>query len=82
MARYFYTYVLKSIKDSNFYIGWTDDLRLRVAKHNRGMVSSTRSRIPLGLVYFEACLSRDGAVRREKALKTGFGRKFLKNRLK
>ena len=81
MTRFFYTYVLRSLKDGDLYVGWTDDLRLRLEKHNKGLVRSTKSRKPFKLVYFEACLSKQKAVSREKSLKTGFGRKFLKGRI-
>lgn len=78
---FYYTYVLKSKKDLKLYIGWTDDLRNRVKMHNGGRVTATKSRTPLKLVYYEACLSKKSAVAREKQLKTGFGRKFLKFRI-
>ena len=81
MSRYFYTYVLKSKIDGNLYIGWTVDLRKRVKLHNKGLVTSTKDRKPLQLVYYEACLSKENAILREKALKTGFGRAYLKRRL-
>jgi len=77
----YYTYVLESIKDRNLYIGWTDDLRNRYKKHNSGQVESTKTRRPFILIYYEACLSKDNAIKREKYFKTGFGRRFLKNRL-
>ncbi len=77
----FYTYVLKSAKDKELYIGFTDNLKVRLQQHNKGLVFSTKSRIPLILVYYEACLSKEKAIKREKSLKTGFGRAYLKNRL-
>lgn len=77
----FYTYVLRSLKDGNLYIGFTEDLKRRVLDHNKGLVDSTKLRIPLELIYYEACLSKEKALRREKYFKTGFGRNFLKNRL-
>ena len=80
-AYMFYTYVLKSQKDNELYIGWTDDLKSRIKKHNDGLVESTKNRKPLILVYYEACLNKDAAIAREKSLKTGFGRAYLKNRL-
>jgi len=73
--------VLKSRKDGRFYIGWSEDLRLRVEQHNKGQVEATRERRPLELIYYEACLSREEAIKREKSLKTGFGRKYLKRRI-
>lgn len=67
--------------DGKFYTGWTDNLKLRLSKHNSGQVNSTKYRIPFELVYFEGCLSQESAIKREKTLKTGFGRKYLKTRI-
>jgi len=78
---FYYTYVLRSQIDKEFYIGWTDDLVERIRKHNAGLVKSTKSRQPFSLIYYEACLSKQKAINREKQLKTGFGRKFLKRRI-
>lgn len=78
----FYTYVLRSLKDGNLYIGWTSDLKNRFNVHNQGKVEATKYRIPLELVYYEACTNKDLAIAREKQLKTGFGRAYLKRRLK
>lgn len=77
----YYAYVLKSKKDGKFYVGATKDLRRRFAEHNKGLVEATRYRRPLILVYYEACLDEKDAVKREKYFKTGFGRRYLKNRL-
>ena len=77
----YYTYVLKSKKDGNLYIGWTNDLRKRFRKHTEGQVFSTHTRRPLILIYYEACLNKEKAISREKYFKSGFGRNFLKNRL-
>jgi putative endonuclease len=77
----YYTYVLESAKDQNHYIGWTNDLKKRYEKHNSGEVFSTKMRRPLKLIYYEACLSKEFAIKREKYFKTGFGRRFLNNRL-
>jgi len=78
----YYTYVLQSNKDGNFYVGFTKDLKLRFEKHCKGQVESTRDRRPLNLIYYEACLSQDDATKREKYMKSYHGRMFLKNRLK
>ena len=82
MDKYYYTYVLSSLKDFKLYVGWTLNLDNRLKKHNNQLVKATKYRTPLKLVYFEACLSKGKAIEREKALKTGFGRKYLKNRIK
>ena len=77
----FYTYVLQSRKDGKLYIGWTDDLRKRVEVHNKGGVRATRSRTPFVLIYFEGCRDKEKAIKREKYFKTGFGRRYLKDRI-
>jgi len=78
----FYTYVIKSKKDSNWYTGCTNDLCKRFKQHNKGEVFSTRSRVPFDLIYYEACIKREDAFEREKYLKSGLGKRFIKNRLK
>lgn len=78
----FYTYVLHSKKDGNLYKGYTDDLAGRFEQHKRGAVSSTRDRRPLKLVYYEACTTKQDALKRERYFKTYRGHMFLKNRLK
>jgi len=78
----YYTYVLLSEKDGDFYTGLTGDLKKRLELHNAGEVPSTRHRRPFHLVYYEACLSRQDAAAREKYLKSGMGKRYLRNRLK
>ena len=78
----FYTYILKSEKDGKMYIGFSNDLKQRILEHNNGFVPATKTRRPLTLIYYEACLNKQSAIEREKYFKTGFGRRFLKNRLK
>lgn len=77
----YYTYVLRSIKDGELYIGWSNDLKRRIEKHNKGLVTATKNRLPVKLIYYEACLDEQKAIEREKQLKTGFGRAYLKRRL-
>ena len=78
----YYTYVLYSKKDKECYTGFTKNLKLRFEKHNKGLVESTKHRRPFELVYYEACLDRSDAIRREKYLKSFHGKMFLKRRLK
>ncbi len=77
-----YVYVLLSQKDRKFYVGYTVDLRKRFSEHNSSKVTSTRRRIPFDLVYYEACRNKADALHRERYLKTAYGKRFLKNRLK
>ena len=48
----YYTYVLLSKKDGNMYSGFTDNMKLRFEKHQKGLVQSTKNRRPLELVYY------------------------------
>lgn len=77
-----YVYVLKSIKDGKNYTGYTKNLKLRFEQHQKGAVSSTKDRRPLKLIYYEACINQQDATRREKYLKTFYGKRYIKNRLK
>ena len=79
--KWYFTYVLISEKDGKYYIGWTDNFEKRFRDHNSGRVLSTKSRRPFKLAYYEACLSKKKAIAREKQMKTGFGRKYIKNRI-
>jgi putative endonuclease len=78
----YYVYVLQSLKDKQFYIGYTEDLKNRFEEHNSGRVVSAKNRRPLKLVYYEACLNQQDATKREKYLKTAWGKRYIKNRLK
>jgi putative endonuclease len=73
-----FAYGLKSEKDGWLYIGMSADVERRVKEHNAGYGRSTRSRAPFRLIYVEACASRLEARKREKFLKSGEGREFLK----
>ena len=78
---FYYTYVLRSKKDGKLYVGFTGDLKERLKAHNQGEVESTKNRRPFELIYFEGCISKELAEKRERYFKTGFGRKFLKDRI-
>ena len=77
-----YVYVIQSLKDKRFYTGFTENLERRIGEHNRGREPSTKSRAPFKLIYFEACLSKNDAIAREKQLKSGKGKKYLKIRIR
>ena len=77
----FYVYVLKSLKDRKLYTGFTRNVKRRVEAHNSGMNKSTRFRVPLVLVYTESYLDEKEARLRERFLKSGKGRKFLKSKV-
>ena len=76
-----FTYALQSKKDGWLYIGMTSDVKRRLEEHNRGYNQSTRARTPFELFYLEEMGSRSEAREREKFLKSGRGREFLRARL-
>ncbi|MBI2098039.1 MAG: GIY-YIG nuclease family protein [Candidatus Wildermuthbacteria bacterium] len=78
----YYTYILQSEKDKQLYTGYTENLKERLKLHNLGKVTSTKDRLPLKLVYYEACLNQQDATYREKYLKTSWGKRYIKARLK
>jgi len=66
----YYVYILQSLKDNNFYVGYSNNLNNRMNQHNLGKIVSTKNRRPLKLVYYEAWLNQQDATHREKYLKT------------
>ena len=78
----FFVYILRSKRDENLYIGYTDDLRRRMQEHNSGKNQSTKFRRPFELIYYEAYRAKKDAKEREQNLKL-FGRALggLKRRI-
>ena len=76
-----FTYVLHSKAANRLYTGYTADLRKRLGEPQRGRVRWTASRLPIRLVYYEACLNQEDALPRERFLKSGKGARYLRNRL-
>lgn len=77
-----WTYVLYSKKDGNFYTGYTNKLRHRILEHKTGKVYATHRRLPVILIYYEVSGNERDARSREKYLKSGMGKRYLRNRLK
>ena len=61
----YYVYILKSLKDNNFYIGTTNNVQRRLKEHNSGKSKSTKSRIPFKLIYKEKYKTLSEARKRE-----------------
>ena len=79
----FFTYIIKSKKDGNLYIGYTANLRKRLKEHNLGLDRATSSRIPFYLVYYEVYVSKQDAIEREHNLKLrAKALRQLKNRIR
>lgn len=77
-----YTYVIQSRKSGYWYTGTTNDLRKRLKQHDEGKSTWTKNRVPWDLIYYEMCLNEEDAKSREKYLKSGMGKRYLKNRLR
>ena len=77
----FNVYALKSIDRNYIYVGFTNNLDKRVFQHNNGRERTTRPYAPFKLIYTEKCESRLAAREREKYLKSGSGKEFLKSLL-
>ena len=71
-----------SQNDGNFYVGYTKNVQNRLEEHNNGRVSSTKGRRPMKLIYWEGCIDQNDATRREKYLKTSWGKRYIKGRVK
>ena len=74
----FWVYVLKSLKDGSHYVGSCGHVEERLKRHNQGDYRYTKGHRPWVIIYRESFHSRSEAVKRERFLKTGVGRKQLK----
>jgi len=75
-------YLLISQRTGKWYTGSTNGLQKRILSHNSGKNTSTKFGIPWKLVYCEISLNREDARARELYLKSGAGKRYIKNRLK
>ncbi len=74
----YFIYLLKSLKDNHLYIGRTNDIERRLIEHNRGAVSSTKSRTPFVLLKTIETESELDSVRLEREYKKGYKREEIK----
>jgi putative endonuclease len=81
MVGFHYVYILESECGCHFYVGLTDDLARRVAKHNAGGVPHTSKFRPWKLKTAIAFRDREKGANFESYLKTASGRAFAKKRL-
>ncbi|QLE01148.1 GIY-YIG nuclease family protein [Galbibacter sp. BG1] len=77
-----FVYVIRSLKDARFYVGMTMDVEKRLKEHNSGKTKSTKGYRPWILIHTEVLPDREAARAREKYLKSGFGKQWLKNKYK
>jgi len=77
----FYAYVLYSEKFDKIYIGQTNNISIRLEKHNSGKVNSTKAYLPWKIIYYEYFKTRSEVMKREKELKSHKGRDFIRKKL-
>lgn len=82
MSKFYYVYILLSLRDRRFYIGLTNDLKRRIAEHKQGKNVSTAKRLPIELIFYEAFLSKKDAERRERYFKTTKGKTTLRQMIR
>ena len=68
-------------KNGKHYIGYTEDLEIRLLSHNLGKVRSTKAHKPYKVIYKEEYIDKTEARKREIFLKSGQGREQLKSKL-
>lgn len=78
----FYIYILRSLKNADLYVGFSEKLRNRFKSHNEGQVSSTKFYRPWELIYYEGYKHKKDAIIREKQLKEHSAKDDLKKQLK
>jgi len=77
----FYVYIIRSKKDSSYYIGYTSNLQERMKRHNQGRSKYTKSNVPWYLVYYEEFQTKREALKREKLIKSFKGGEVFKRLL-
>jgi putative endonuclease len=77
----FYVYVLHSVADDGFYIGYSKDLKRRLSQHKQSASFATKYRGPWKQIYYEGYTEQLDAKGRERHLKSGGGRRFLRRQL-
>lgn len=78
----YYVYLLECGDDQSWYIGYSADLKQRIARHQKGDGARTTARKKNWiLIYYEAYRNEQDAKGRERFLKSGSGRRYLKKQL-
>lgn len=70
----YYVYVLHSIKHNILYTGFTRSVKKRLGYHNEGLNEFTNKFRPWRLIYYEAYVIKEDALKRERFLKSGSGK--------
>lgn len=80
--RFYYFYILRSLKNKKLYLGYTPDLKKRLKSHDSGKNLATKANIPYELIYFSGFKSKKDVLECEKYFKTTAGWRRIKQMLK
>lgn len=72
-------YILKSLKDDSYYVGYTSNLEKRLIDHNNGLSSYTSGKCPWKLIHYESFQTKSEATKREMEIKKKKSKSILKN---
>ncbi|MBI5858588.1 MAG: GIY-YIG nuclease family protein [Sphingobacteriales bacterium] len=75
----YYVYAIRSLSRNYIYVGFTNNIERRLNEHNKGENRSTAAYKPFELFFKERFETRIEARAREKYLKSGVGKEFLKS---
>ncbi len=75
----YYVYAIKSVDKNYIYVGLTNNPNRRIAEHNRNKEKTTSFYSPFKTVLIENFDTRMKAREREKYLKSGTGKEYLKS---
>ncbi len=75
----YYVYAIKSEFKNYIYVGITDNIKRRIGEHNKGYSKTTKPYKPFKTILIEMLPNRIEARKREKFLKSGFGKEYIKS---
>lgn len=75
----YFVYILESVCNRKYYIGYTGNIQNRIKAHNTGKVKSTKSARPWKVIFTEECQTQGDAIRRESQIKSWKSRKAIEN---
>jgi len=78
----YFVYAIQSKWREIIYVGYTTNLQKRFRMHNLGKIFSTKPYKPYNLIYYEVYQNKNDALEREKFLKSGWGKNYLRRVLK
>jgi len=75
----YFVYIIESLKDGTYYVGYTQNLTERMERHNQGRSTYTKSKKPWKLVYTEEHIHRSSAIKREKEVKSKKSKEYIEH---